>query len=438
MHRTMNKAVVATCLLTCLLATLPAAAAPPATNPYCRAHHLRSFVVDGVDSHPEPVDYCALPEESAPDAVRAALRQVVSLHREVAAAFGVAPAALFGNGLAIKLSGGAFGPVASYASSTRITQGVFPDWPRGEPAARPLNEAIYLHELGHVISKDASNGLPDAIHALAQTLLFEETFADSVALAVAGRVISATPALPSCLVDLRIISGTQSYGAQAGYFDTHFSARRMWKCCDLLRSDAYRAPHSADFCGQLEEMEARSSLPRFDRGKFDPRTLHDANREWDPHQIGLPLNSFLQALAKGTGRTLPEFYFPLFRDLPRLVAKTRYTCSAPKLGNDVPPREIDVHTFADVFQALRASLNGAEQGLFDRLWAKHRMDLGMLLSETDTLAAAALEARADWLTHMLRNDRPGLSRSHACLESFQAPSSVDAKDPGCRVTCRAR
>lgn len=388
---------VAVALLLGAVSSGAAVAGPSGPNPLCRRAFVGAFEVEGLERFPDGTDYCRVAEQDLPPPIREALTAVAARDAQVAAFFHLSVQELFTLPLRIALRGDPTGPLASSASPVRrprtgivplsslVTMTVFPDWPAGiVDSTKVLSPGIYLHELGHVISYNRDNRLPTVIHELASTDLFTESFADTLALAGAGTLFDAVT-LPTCLRAARIVTDHDSYDEPYGAFDLLESRRRVVACCDEPANAAdpdARVRGACDFMRRALRREY-PVVPAFDASALDPATAYAippraSHIPLDPHQIGIPLNSFLLELSRETGRGLEDLYLSALLDfsLEKPGVPDPGTRNFAALGHT-----LHAHRLRDVFRVVRASLLPRDVAVFDRLWKKHGLEKAMRLAD---------------------------------------------------------
>ena len=230
---------------------------------------------------------------------------------------------------------------------------------------------------------------------------------------------------------------------QMGFFDSHFAYRRFSACCDHLTSSRSHTDHSSEACSAIQKSIAQQSpggkLPPFDRRPFTPALFDDALRDssdLDPHQIGIPLNSFLSALSLKVGIQLTELYFPLFKLFsPENVtgpAPVRYTCSVASKRATFAPLSYQCYRFQDLFLLMSSRLRPEQQRVYDELWVSRRMDLAMQYADlSNDLRFRNRAASELW----------ELTRTHEASYRLQLAECYDEllfqqyPSEGCRLRC---
>jgi hypothetical protein len=324
-----------------------------------------------------------------------------------------------------------------------VNLGVFADW-----SGEPINGGIYLHELGHVLSHENNPMLPPIYNELAPTSLMLETVADLLAVSVRGHIVDIESTLPTCLQQPREITDYQTYDSPVGYFTADYTPRRFLKCCASLDKENAQTPHSKDLCTQFKAKNL-DVLPPFNQTRLSAQYYADHYNDIDPHQIGIPINSFLRTLKEQTGL---DVYRMLYQAMwiAGKVPVGEYHCSIPKLTSLVPDESESNHSMQDVFTAFRSMFVGKESDIFSLLWEKHSMDIVMELMTTDANQLALSKAHdvMDAEISTLQDydsSKPIDPRvtANACWVAEQslpefpgdAMGELDPRLPGCDVSC---
>jgi hypothetical protein len=424
-----------------LTETAPSATAPESTPPqdsatrqFCTDHHLTSFSYSNsldLRNGPKEVsyEYCDWPREKMPLAVRNALEQVVRLNAEAARALHIELSELLPEGLKISLRPFALGPWGYSAWDKSLSITVFPDWPESPgDADHTINEALYLHELGHVIALGHSR-TAQIVHELAMQPLFIETFSDTLAISLRGRVFSADPQVPECLQKVRWIGLDQSYRAQGGYFDNFFGLRRMHQCCSTHPGGGWSHPRIVQACSMIEKTyEQWVGTTHYDRKPLDlsPRQL-EISPILDPHQIGIPVNSFLLDLSQRLGVPALDLYFTALREFDTDATRREYGCSALLVQGLVAPFLIRSFTPDQILDAIRARLAAEQKLVFDALYEKHRLDRYAVAAQQD---AAYRATRGFWT---LFASTPPETEQGRHFKAVLGDCSYDRARPACTV-----
>ncbi len=327
-------------------------------------------------------NYCLKTGPELTPAYTAAVRQYGAINLKVAAYLGADPAALFGVGLPTGIIRTAAGVLESIFS--RATGGVYvavyQDWNGQE-----LNESVYVHELGHALSAGPSTAVPQVLHDLNTTTLLVETFADFLALNLTGRIFSESKEIPACLGRGRIVGKYQTYGFPRDFFENNYARRKIISCCKLLKDHpSWSDPDSDSLCGLLKGVQE----PPLDRQTvFDPQDYVSKRSEFDAHQVGIPVNSFLRVLDKELGINVKEAFFQALRDTTQ---QDSYKCDlAAEDGAPALTTTVQVTSFEYVLQTLRNEVAADKKEGFEKAWAKHQIDKALVMARFDAESDAA-------------------------------------------------
>jgi hypothetical protein len=392
--------------------------APDGPRAECRDAHLASFRVfeDSLAvtlDEGTGADFCAPSGPPLTPALRGAIRELGALNLRASAYLDAEPGALFGGGVhagLVRLPEGILGSFY-HRGTTGVYLGVYPDW-NGEP----LNAGVYLHELGHALAAGASPALPPVLHELASTTLMVETFADFLALGVAGRVFAESRQIAPCLARTRIVGKYQTYGFPRAFFDPLYSTRKLVSCCKYLAAHP-QSPgvdeNSRSLCEGVRQVE--SVLPPLDRRtEFDPAEYARNPRDFDPHQVGIPLNSFFRALDQ-------ELAIParglLMSALWTVTASDRLTCDLPAAGVTAARSvSVRVTSFAHVLARMRDLVSSEKQAEFDEISRRHQLSKAVLMAQRDVEVDAAAP------------------KAFASVQP-DSPCAIPSTDPACQLVC---
>ena len=349
---------------------------------------------------------CLRDDSILPKHIVKALTQIKKLNQKVAGFFGLTAEELFtvekGRvlGIDLRFIASEVGNLRSYAIESfhvdlgttdwnryTIALGVFPDWKHYEG----FGAGTYIHELSHVLVRRTSMHLPKILSIFGTTgNLFDETHADTLALALEGREFFRSPGLPECMDRVRFFADLQSYNYPLSYFDNDFFGRRLVKCCQHLTKHNSNDEHVRMACGKVSEENA-GGFPEFRRKLFDP-LLYVADPDgFDTHQIGIPINSFIAELSDTTGQSISSF-FPRALDLASKSKKRRFFCSLPNPISKVHPIEVSVYSYLDILKEIKNLMPNDQKIHFDNLWQKHALEKAVTLAKYDDLVRATSEA----------------------------------------------
>lgn len=409
-------------------------AEPLKLNDLCQTSQLSSFTIQVSNPIFEGKDFCYIDSVLLPVQVSQTITQIGILHKRAADLFNLLPGQLIAQPLKIILRSVSKGYLSSRASGSAILMGVFSDW-NGEP----INEGVYLHELGHTIAYTPNLFLPSALAEISTSVFIAEAIADLIAILISGSLEGKDGTLPSCLQGIRVITRAQSYSAAAGYFRSDFTARRLDMCCTYLDRIHGQTPHSAALCSNLSVV---NKVTPFDRTKFTPDLFQKHPNDFDQHQLGIPLNSFFVDLKNTTG--INPFRL-VMTALERMnLSKTNtFVCTIPNLSEVVGVLTFKSLTFAKVLSELIALIPAEHVGAFKKLWKKHRMDILFNLSKYDPglpinrTATAALYTPFDNGSNDAKDYKHEIVTS-ACWETHpQDPKigRINKYVPGCSASC---
>ncbi len=321
-----------------------------ALNPVCVAAGIQTIRLNGITAYPGPApylstrDFCKDEPATMPAPVRAAVVQLGGIHSRVAQYLGLSISQLLGEGAAVVLGGRKTGALDSKYALGAISLGVFPDW-NGEP----INESIYVHELGHLLSMKPNVHLPPILISLGSNPLMMETFADFIDLAVTGSVFEPSRDVPACAWKTRNVTRSQSYDSPKQFFETTYSKAAILSCCRWIAQRGWHTDHTRSLCEAVPKaFPETAGLPFvLDRSKvFDPRDYLSGNGYFDPHRIGIPFNSFLLDVRAELGLE------------PKAVFYDALT---------------GAKSLADVLRKMRERVPAEKLAAWDALWKKHAM-----------------------------------------------------------------
>ena len=363
---------------------------PPTTEPPsdCLAAGIASVTLSRVTAFTGAVvdDWCRVASSGRPQTVNDIIMQVKTLNQKVARTFGLTVAELLPSPIKLEIFGNVLGPLMSSAGYERITIGVWED--SNDLSIAP---GIYVHELGHILAKSGNSKLPTIYTNLGLTFLVQETIADYLAIAVTGSVIDAELSVtPSCFDRVRYINGFQSYHFPAGYFELDFSGRRLNQCCLSQEGQtvAKRDPHWKNACAIIVKGVPQDPQWHLDRKPLDPYSV-DMNK-LDPHQIGIPINSFLGSLSRELDIALSDLVVPALWLASDETYQNTYSCAIP-LDLDAATT-LQQQNFSAFFKALRNSLNIAQKAIYDKLWVRHGLSIAVVLANRDAKDLAKTSA----------------------------------------------
>ncbi len=341
----------------------------------------------GFITNPPALNYVRIAEAEVPPSVRDVFEQVTALNKKVTDLLEIS-ADVFPD-LDLTIQGSSAGPLTS---DDAITLGVFESW-----AGHKINSAIYLHELGHVLSSRTFFAEPvfPVANKLAQSPLFVEAFADWLAISIENGIISSEADFPRGLQNARSLGHVSSFDLPAKVFTGQYANENLFR--ELKANPSQPGTPAA--------MNEKHLLHLLAEARKDPMTekvgdlpLSSLDSLWglDPHQLGIPVNAFLVSLNARLGRPLVKEFLRALKmdvDANKNYPKFSYAIS----GVPTPEAErivVTVPTVGGFFKTIRDLLpTKAEQASFDTAWKLHRMDIGIQLADKDTVFFGAREAR---------------------------------------------
>jgi len=397
-------------------------------NQHCEKNNVYFIFVKNVEGF-NSTDPCRLTDQELSPEMLNILNSIGKLNQKLADFLNLTVDELLDYGyghskVSVVFEANAFGPIASSARKYNgIKIGTFPDW-----TGKDFNESVYVHELTHYVALTASPKLAAIIPELNETSLFSETFADAAALAITGLVFSQSSEMPKCLGKLRYIADLQSYNYPTGYFDVFFGARRMGKCCEYLETEMPNDRHVKSVCSTHRQYFS-SGMPSFSRQTFNPDHFIEKPDQYDRHQIGIPINAFLNELSKELGKDLKALFSMPLLATSAVGPKHTFICVIKETPNY--PVTVQASSFLDVFKEIRKSLSPKERLLFDKQWEKHQMSKGMKIAEFDLQGSARAKAIKAFKQNF-KNEIGPFIRSHPCIGFVGNPSY---KNGICKITC---
>ena len=382
----MKKSIVSVFLvLASLCIVCHSAIAQDQVNPLCQRLGLGSLSFLEVDEKwTIPENFCLLPEHQIPTQVLGLLHQIQRLHSKVASILKIPEEQLVSQPIQLCFYGNSLGPFASAAGQGSLLMGIFSDW-----SGEPLNEAIYIHELGHILATSKNSSLiPRDFAEMADGgILLTETIADLIAYQVMGEVSSYEPSLPLALQKPRVLDTTRSFSEPLEHFSDKRASAYFLENCVKLESEKTHSPHSRILCEEILAASQSTSS----HSKLLTEFSAELSLEYefflkgaDPHLIGLPINSFLLDLQLNTGLDVLSLFLSAMREANTKKASP-FICQIPKLAEWITPVIQDTYSLRDIF---REFLNQKEmlpylKETWPTLWKKHEMDRGLQLMDVD-------------------------------------------------------
>jgi len=404
-----------------------------AAHPVCEANQISKFVIATGRNDSAGDDECEKSNGELSSEIEEAITSLGKSNQQVAELFDLTPLDLLPDGLKFYLFSHALGTFASYSWEGDIHLGFVPPWNGTGP-----NASVYTHELGHYLTFQKNERLPSVLKALSAGALFQETFADFVALAATGRIIGQEDDLPSCLSNARRIMRFQSYDYPMGYFDNYFSNRRIKACCESLKTKGKLNSRTRGICG---DNFMKKTIPPMDRSPLvvpeekELRKFGSLISKIDPHQYGIPLNSFFYALSRRTGHSMKDLLVPAIRDGEN--KSIRLKCEMQKDGVTYFEGEKAVPSFAQMVKSAREQMRTeSDRRVFDELWKSHAMDRGIPAYDNESLEIALRSFFQDFLNYLDPPEPVLQCKSTLTGASGDGASDTGFTDPSCSVVCR--
>jgi hypothetical protein len=365
-----------------------AAAAAEVPNPLCRDARLVEL-----SRPPEPLDYCDLEEAATPEAVRRFLRKVAGIERDIAALFGMTVEELLPVPIRVTQTPDPLGPLGSFAGvggdvpwlNLTVFDGLEAD---------DVDYSIFTHELGHIVGATADRAaMPDFLQDRVMSPLVLEGMADFIAVAVTGAIVGSPSRLPGCLNKMRLITTAQTFKGAEGYFASDFFLRRMEACCKATAPSFPANPYARSACDGLQALldqyggqlgydsSAHAWLKPFSHERLKAA---DAS-SYDPHQLGIPLNSFLRKVGKEFG---VDPWKAQVEALRRANSYRKARCrhlSEESSGGSIQEYDLDLPatTLRAVLAELRQGVAAARPQDFDQLLEAFAMPVAYEIDEAD-------------------------------------------------------
>jgi len=404
-----------------------------AAHPVCEANQISKFVIATGRNDSAGNDECEAPRGELPPEIEEAITSLGKSNQQVAELFDLTARDLLPEGLKFYLFAHALGTFASYSWEGDIHIGFVRPWSGTQP-----NPSVYTHELGHYLTFQKNESLPSVLRALNAGALFQETFADFIALAATDRVIGHEDDLPGCLSNARRIMRFQSYDYPMGYFDNYFSNRRVKACCESLKAKGKLNSRTKGIC---DDNFMKKTIPPMDRSRLVVSEAKELSRfgsvisKIDPHQYGIPLNSFFYALSRRTGRPMKDLLMPAIR--VGLDKSIQLKCEMQKDGVTYFEGEKTVPSFAQMVRSAREQMRTeSDRRIFDELWKSHAMDRGIPAYDNESLDIALRSFFQDFLNYLDPPEPVLQCKSTLTGASGDGASDTGFTDPSCRVVCR--
>lgn len=417
-----------------------AADRPP--SPFCREAFIEHLVLEEQQpntANPKRTDYCQIEDPNfLPKAIRNAIQKIKSLHLKVAQLFGRSPEEVFRKGIHIIIKRSDLGPLASKGGHYLVMP-VFTDWPN-HPTDQDhtINDGIYLHELGHYLS--AGGLVSQALKDFAREPIFSETFADSLALHIAGTLVSPIPDMPACFHDIRPFPTDGTYYSEEEFFTTLAPRRKLHECCVNHASDTSLNPRFISFCQffekKVEESLKRAHLTEFPPMKPNPVDLRDLfihhPEKYDSHQMGIPVNLFLLEFQKALHIPIKELYFDALMGISDENSFDRISCTIESRKEFVSYTN-QKRSFTHFLSFVRARLSEENQLIFDRIMKKFGIDSLLSAMNEAQVLEEKISAWKTWTSPASTGRRQQVEA--ALGDCYKGSSSQLPSSPECEIIC---
>lgn len=402
----------------------------------CPSAQLSSFKILH-PGYPAKTDYCQKTDAEWPAELRDVAVQIASVHARVAALFGIRPQDLLpassttAEGMNFILMANPGGAIRSYSSINSVSLGVFSDWPE---SGRRIDESVYAHEFGHVISGRKNAALPGLVFELGRTFLFVESFADFVALGATSKMMEQREDFPACLSTLRPLSASASYAGARGTFVKGESRRQLYKCCDSLAVQGQHTEHSKSYCDFVKnDPMASPPAQNFDTTPLDPQEFK-RREAFDTHLAGLPVNAFLFSFAELAGRSPGKLWVAALDEASRRPERHKeFTCYLG-VSEETPQDWLSARgpMLSSVVSVMREQIAASELSLFDTLSKRHGLEVLPLLSSFDARSEAIAHAAEQMVALMKANTSATYAPKSPCRHALEMKSY---KLDECSVLC---
>ncbi len=216
------------------------------------------------------------------------------------------------------------------------------------------------------------------------------------------------------------------------YFDNLFHSRRISACCKFLKSQHNLSDFAFYTCNANKRRFPENSFPAFNHQKLSSIAKWDFNKI-DPHQIGLPLNSFLLEVSELSGQPFGSSLLALLNSLTVESVTGQYECQMPEYPG-TPKWETNILNPTIFFTQLR-NIVDLEIGQTNtaNLWKKHRIDIAVNLAASDTTGTIRNKSVLSNFTSKYPL-HPCIADLYSDLFPNSYSSNVPA-DPRCRKEC---
>ncbi|MBX7137054.1 MAG: hypothetical protein K1X83_03650 [Oligoflexia bacterium] len=364
-------------------------------NNLCQAANLKSLRFINLGSLDRLGDVCRRRASRIPSRIKVTLNQIAALYEMSRSRLvGLGTGALLkGIKLEIKSESAAFLASSSIQNTNSLKLGVFNSWNGGM-----INSSTYLHELGHLLAGPYASTEIALFGALASHQLLSEALPDEFALSVVGTLSPIKGNLQRYPWEGRVPHARFNYFAPISLLDGTQRIEDLFQFCRAVKSSAEARLIDRRFC---RARETRLEVQHIDA--LDPAPLNfDSILEiatyehpTDLHTLGFPIVSFLEEYRQTIGSRESLLLQLIAANYPTSEVEDTYKCMGSHLQKI---NYIKILGLAKVFKLVREDFLSSEQRVvFESLWDKYGMDIGMELAEAIELALA--ENRALFTLH---------------------------------------
>lgn len=423
-------------------------------NAPCLKARLHSLRVEEISRISAKTNFCHEDASKLPVRISNTIEQIGVLNRKAAEFLGIPAEKLLPSGLSVHLSASALGPLGSQANR-ELYLGVFPDWdmahvPKGES---PINDAIYLHELGHVLMVNANPHLPGTGAELQRSSFLAEAVADLLAISLAGGTISKQSDIP-LQAELRPMGAEASYRAPKEFFDILYVDRRIEAICKELEAGKH-TDHSRVFCGQSlghdiplakkkHGLDKNAPFPAIDSTKsFDPSDVSKQRRVghlvYDSHQLSVPINSFLIALGKKINKPVQLIFLRAIAKISHQQIRLKASCTLQAPGVSEAAAKANAiqgfkTSFSSVLSAVRDEYTEEELKIAQELWNERGMNAAVVLADEEARDSVLRSTKAIMIQKMTRDTSGFYAENKACLRTLRSTDYPAIEGP-CSIRC---
>ena len=322
----------------------------------------------------EELDYCRVDPthpEVLPAAVARLVTQVMILHQKVAKTLKVSEKSLWSSPYSIEVMGSPAGVLNIASTPDEVKMGVFPDWfsKSGKRSNSVMNEAVYAHELGHLLQATGKNEL---MHALYSSKFMNEVLPDFIPIAVLKRSFDPGAEFPGCLQGLREIKGNETLALPFGYFSPDENPRGLFACCKELEIKHQHSKYSKPACDLFQSRKQKDDETPYDTKPFSPDQvsfLDGYSLLLEAHRFSIVLNAYLKSVPKAS-----EWFLTQVLATESVPAKLKYACRSIK--DEKNKTEVEMLSVRAFLQKLK-SFDPAE-------WKKRSLDGAIMIADRES------------------------------------------------------